>query len=321
MLAVLATLFLVLSGCVPAVKDVEAPVSGEAVVLGSIKVIEDGKTLKWGFTWEGMQYCRLLILPPGETEARIYQPDNDGNFEWSLPPGDYVIAGYELALAAQFRAGRIWATFTVPPGAKSLYIGDLTVQVGKGLYAYKIEDNHSAASARYREKFPGAADQPQTILLEREPPLGSVEGLSYICAEGWGIECTKKYHGVTPLSPGMSKGSFTETTSLQPRFEWTPSTNSDVTYDLVLFESVSYSRSGVGFQYLPGRVVQYVEGLKEPTWQADAPLAPGHRYFWSVRLRKDGMVSNWSRYSYFAFLIFAWTSGYGQWFSFTTPGK
>jgi hypothetical protein len=51
------------------------------------------------------------------------------------------------------------------------------------------------------------------------------------------------------------------------------------------------------------------------------PIIPDKKYYWSVRLRRDGVVSNWSRYSYFAFYVVGWSSGYGQWFSFSTPDK
>ena len=320
---VLVAITLTMFGCAapPHIKDIETPITGQTVVLGSVEVVEDGKPKEWNMTWTGMQKLRLLILPPGKSQAVVYNLAKDGSFSWGLSPGEYMIAGYELSKGSQFQTGRIWARFNVPQGVESLYIGDLNLSINKGLYRFEIKDDYDTAVENYKTKFPNAPDVPLKGLLEPERKLGSSEHARYICAEEWGIECTDKFSGVTPVHPDKTLGNFGEVHSLTPRFEWKPSSNKDVTYDLLIYEAASYSRSGIDIQYMLGRVAVYKEGLKTSTWQLDTPLKPNQQYFWSVRLRQDGVVSNWSKYSYFGFYVFAWSSGYGKWFNFSTPAK
>jgi hypothetical protein len=155
--------------------------------------------------------------------------------------------------------------------------------------------------------------------METEPELGAFDSMQYICAEDWGIECNNEYRGITPLEPEPATLGSTTVDSLMPAFAWLPSSATGISYDLVLYEAFSYSLDGIVSKQMPGRVVAYVEGLETPAWQPAAPLKPAQNYYWSVRLRRDGTVSSWSRYSYFAFFLVGWASGSGQWFSFTTP--
>lgn len=272
-------------------------------------------------TWTGEQQFRLLVLSPGSVEAVTYKLAKDGSFNWGLMPGDYAIVGYVLNKGTETRSGRIWARFTVPQNVKSLYIGDLKLLMEKGLYRVGIKDDQVAAIERYRNRFLEAHDLPQKGLMEPEMTVGSYDRMNYICAEGWGIECTSSNRGVTPSNPETVTKGFSVVDSLTPTLEWKPSAKEDVSYDLVIYEAISYSISGIDTQYMPGGVVVYEEGLKVPKWQPDTPFKPNQKYYWSVRLRRDGVVSNWSTSSHFAFYLVAWSSGYGQLFSFTTPAK
>ena len=321
----IALLGLMLFGCATSsqIKDVETLKAGQTLVFGSVAVIEDGKPKKWGMTWTGTQELWLLLLPQDSTKALPYRLANDGTFAWGLAPGEYTIAGYELAVGTGSRSARIWMHFMVSEGSESLYIGDLTLQMQGGLFSFRAEDRYDPAVETFRTKFPDATDQPQKGLMEIEQRIGSLERTTYICRPDWGIKCTKTYKGVTPIRPEITKGSFTSVDSLTPSFEWRPSSRGDVAYDLVIYEAFTYSRGvmKIRSRYIPGKVAVYEEDLKAAIWRPDTPLKPDREYFWSVRLRRDGTVTNWSNYSYFSFYLVASSSGYGQLFGFSTPAE
>lgn len=313
-----AVFILVLLGCAGVqIKDIETPTAGNTIVFGSIEVIEDGKRKKCGKLLGLDNKCTLMILYPDSTQAANYGITENGSFAWDLQPGEYTIAGYHL-LEGDI-SGRIWLHFTVPKDANSLYVGDIRLLIEKSMYKVGIMDNYEIATEKHQTKFPAAVDSPQKGIIKPDPGVGSFDAVKYICADGWGIECTKKFRGVTPLQPEVHTAGFTTVGSLTPTFEWQASSEESVTYDLAIYDAFTYSRDGIVTKYLPGGITVYKEGLKYPTWQLNSPLKPDNKYYWSVRLRRDGVVSSWSRYSYFAFYLVAWSSGYGQWFSFSTP--
>lgn len=322
-LKIIIVVFLVIHiiGCAtpPRITDAAVAVPGKSIVFGSVEVVEDGKPKEWKMTWTGLQEFKLLIIASDDPQAVIYKLAADGSFAWALAPGDYTIAGYELSKGTSVRSGRIWAEFSVPQDAESVYIGDLKLLMDKGIYSFGIADSYTEAIEKYRTKFQSKSDQPVKALMALQGKLGTYERVKYVCAEEWGIECTDKFRGITPIFPDVTKGRFSEVGSLTPRLEWKPSASEGITYDLLIHEAVTYSRSGMDEQYMPGLIVVYEERLEAPAWQPDKPLKPGKKYLWSVRLRQDGTVSNWSRHSYFAFYVFAWSAGHGQWFSFSTP--
>jgi hypothetical protein len=271
--------------------------------------------------WAGVKACRLLILPPGKSEAVIYTLSEDGSFNWDLLPGEYMIAGYEVTKGSQVRWGNIRARFTVQQGVKSQYIGDLKLLMVKGRYSVNIMNNYDLAAEKYHKSFPKELELPHLGLMETEARLGSYERMKYICAEDWGIECTKKYRGIIPVQPDGTQSGFSKVDSLKPRLEWKASLNEQVTYDLAIYEAAKFGGSLIEPNYMTGQLVVYKEGLQTPEWQPEISLKPNQKYLWSVRLRRDGVVSNWSTHSHFGFYIVAWTSGAGKWFKFTTPSK
>ncbi len=65
---------------------------------------------------------------------------------------------------------------------------------------------------------------------------------------------------------------------LTPRLEWKPSTRPGVTYDVIVFESLRLRYGFVGkLAELRGSVLAYAEGLREPSYRLEQPLAPGKR--------------------------------------------
>jgi hypothetical protein len=74
-------------------------------------------------------------------------------------------------------------------------------------------------------------------------------------------------------------------------------------------------------QRLRGAVVDYAEGLRVPRYRPAAPLQPGRKYEWSVRLRDDAdTVSGWSTASYVFFAVVAAAKG-SRGFGFETPNR
>ena len=218
------------------------------------------------------------------------------------------------------RSGRLWISFTIPDDTGSVYLGDLMLLMEKGRYAAVINDNYEGALKEYRTKYPRFGDKTTKNLMKSESKLGSYDDVKYVCHDSWGIDCTKKFRGVTPIQPVVSGESPTLVDQLTPIFEWQASSEPEITYDLVVYEGFAFIREGLVAAYLPGRIVVYQEGLSSAAWRPDVPFEKGRKYFWSVRLRKEGVVSTWSRYSYFTFYVIGWKSGQGNWFSFATPG-
>ena len=123
------------------IKDVKVPVVGESIVFGSANIYEKGKPQKSGMTLWGNQVVYFMILPPNTNKAFNYMITGDGKFNWTLAPGDYMVLGFKIWRSSGWRTGRIGATFSVPEGAGSVYIGTLEVRVEKGRYLFEVRDS------------------------------------------------------------------------------------------------------------------------------------------------------------------------------------
>jgi len=328
MLFLIVSFGLFVVGCVAQthtqIKDVEEVGQDQSTVIGRLDLVEDGKPQRFSMWKEGI----LLILKSGSTKAISYNLRGDGSFFLALEPGDYNILGFETFYKG-VRGGRIGATFTVSEGAESVYIGKLKVLMEKGMYSVGIEDDYSAAAEAFKSRFPKAR-QPDISLAILKTKLGAYQRVSYVCADEWGLDCTKKQaqgvgfiriDGVTPLNPEVSVSAFQEVDTLLPTFDWRPSSRVDLSYDLVIYEAASYTRQGMTKNYLPGNLIVYEEEIQEATFSLKNPLTPDNKYYWSVRLRRNDVVSTWSKFSYFQTLIIYTGSGSNQWFSFATSSK
>ena len=320
---------LVLVACVGQlqVKDVDVPSLNQGIVFGKLDLTEDGKAQPWKSFFAGVE-AKLLISQPGSRKAMTYSIGGDGSFYWGLEPGDYTILGFDI-LNGGIRSGHIGATFTVSEEAKSVYIGNLKVLMEKGIYAVGIEDDYSVAAELFKNRFPKAQNPVKNLALLDEEP-GFSRSVRDVCAVEWGINCTDKnfkgvgfirIDGVTPLAPEASASAFPEIDSLLPTLEWNPSSMDDVSYDLIIYEAASYSRHGMDIQYMPGNLVVYKEDIKEAKFDLKNPLQPTSKYYWSVRLRRNDIVSTWSKFSYFQTVIIYTGSGRNQWFTFATPSE
>lgn len=311
----------VIAGCetAPIVKDVEQPVTGQSIVFGHVDVVIDGEIQEWGYGWTGAVSCCLMILPPDSNQAITYKIDEDGIFYWNLAPGEYQLLGFRFQKGSASKVGIVGASFTVPEDADAVYIGDITIIMVKGRYVTKIEDKADELLAVYKSKFPDRTGNISTALLQLPDKLGNFTSLISECSEKWGVDCSGKYRGITPLTPSVVTKQFLQADSLTPVFSWEAAENKDVSYDLVIYEVAKYSFSGLDERVMKGRMVAYEENISEPNYTLKTPLKENGKYYWSVRLRDGDVVSRWSTYSHFGLYVFYTTSGYGQWFGFSTP--
>ena len=315
---------LLLTACEAQIKQrdmLEQPRSDQVVVYGHVDVVINGEVQEWGYGWHGQKSCCLLILPPDKNDAFSYQLNEDGLFYWSLPPGDYLLLGFRFQQGTKSRVGRVGASFTVPEGVNAVYIGDITIQMVGGRYKTVVRSNPGKWTSAFLQKFPGRTGEVRTELIRLPDMLGNFDRIIGACSDHWVVDCSGDFKGVTPLSPKVVTRSFPETDNLTPRFSWKPAGDTGINYDLVIYEAATYSFGVTGKQLMKGRLVLYEENLSKPYYQLKTPLKKNTKYYWSVRFRdiEEDWVSVWSSYSHFGFYVFYMTSGYGEWFAFSTP--
>lgn len=140
-----------------------------------------------------------------------------------------------------------------------------------------------------------------------------------------GLIGCQSFHGMKPIKPRTSPPwPPAVVKSLQPKLQWEPSKQLDATYDLIIYEEDPSKRtlflfSRENFQNI-GETVYYREGLKETEHRVEDPLKPGTRYYWTVRVRHNGAVSEWSRYDFMPISPLG-DREVNLLFSFMTPGE
>jgi len=317
--ALLAVLLMWGCSTAPTIKDVENVAPDTRVAFGTAEVFVDGEQETWGGKFTGHNYFYLLVLPPDTSEAISYRLDKDGAFFWALEPGEYTLLGYHWQNLQTQRWGDIHATFTVPEGGPDTYLGSIVFRGNIAYLATILEDRFEQVSALYDSKFPDRRGTALRQLFETPQQIGHFTAVSGQCHDDWKIECTNRFHGVTPVAPEASQSGFPIADTLKPEFRWKGCGRKDVSYDLILYEAAEFSVGGALVpQYTRGRMAAYVEDLKEPRWLPDVALEPDTRYYWSVRLRDGDTVSRWSTLSHSTFLLVYASSGSGQWFQFKT---
>ena len=324
---VLAAILLFSLGCVqqPQIHDIGESGFTQGITFGKLELIKDGKVVSWSSFWMGRE-GRIIFLPPSGNKAIVYKVDKDGFFSWALEPGNYLILGYDLTEGGNVTSGDLRISFNVSDKTKNVYIGNLKVDLQEGWYKIDVYDDSSTAVELFRNKFPNA-EQPVKELAQLQEDIGTFKNKKYVCAEYWGTDCKNKsyglgfmrFEGVKPIKPEVTIKGQTKLDNLLPTFEWSPSSVDNISYDLVVYEAVSFSRSGIDIQYKPGRLVLYKEDIRESKYELKDPLKPGSRYFWSIRLRLNDDVSTWSKYAFFQTIILVTEGGRNNWFSFETP--
>ena len=308
-------------GCTsaPTMPDVEGIGKDTQIAFGAASVFINDERQKWGIRWTGESHFYLLILPEQGNEAISYDLSTDGDFYWPLVSGRYLLLGYHWQKGTEQRLGDIRAEFTVPATGEDVYIGDIEFRGNEFVLGAMIEDRFDEASSRITARFPRRQKSVLKQLMTVAASPGRVGSILPPCHETWHVDCADNFSGVTALSPEVRSSGFTEVGTLTPEFRWQGSSRTDVSYDLILYEAVKYTTTGVVDNFAAGRMTAYVEDLSTMSWRPPEALKPGTKYYWSVRLRDGGIVSRWSTHSHFTFLIFASSSGFGQWFQFETP--
>ena len=132
--------------------------------------------------------------------------------------------------------------------------------------------------------------------------------------------CTS-FAGVKPLFPEVGNPNFPAAIdTLRPTFEWQAVAGAQ-SYDLIVYEGIKEESFWEGTKRAVGREVYYREALPTTRHTIEQDLAPGTEYYWSVRVRKGGEVSEWSVYDYTLFLGTAYMHAGNRFFVFHTPDK
>jgi len=321
-----AFFLLTLAGCA-------MPPSGSPpTAFGRVVAKRDGNPEKLITTdWHGTRVCFALVLFETENRGLVLPFDRDGWFAWTLDPGEYVLS--DLWCTIGWRAERhmppVKAHFKVAAHTASIYIGHFSFNYANDRFEpISWEMNEAEATAEFGRRYPGAA-APIAQEPVRDLGPGNFRTIGSICASEWGLECGRNWQGIEPVEPvkriepgvpGVEQrpygGGFATLDTLVPTFKWEPATAGGMTYDVAVWEAVTYHHLGpLGEAYAVGRVVVYAENIDSPQFGILDPLKPKTKYFWSVRLRKGDRVSTWSRRG----LRVPFYSSSGQWFGFETP--
>lgn len=312
----------------------QAPVSeaegtaaaGYGRVFGRVHYSYNGAPTELGLAMLGSHDVTLFVRQAGSDQMQYLKPQRDGTFSWPLKAGDYVLVGLAAGrTAGSYRENttrRYMAPIALAEAGTALYIGDIRVQSRGGRYNIDVVDEYDETLRRMQPQLEGAKFRPVKALMQPERPPGNYKRVQSVCAAAWQLACSDTHQGVeivAPVGPGMT---FPSTESLTPVLEWKPSPRKDVTYDVVVYESLTFAY-GFGDQVnrLLGSRVAYAEGLTEPRFAPPTALQPGKKYEWSVRLRDGDTVSSWSTTSFSLNLLVAGRRESGRLFAFETPEK
>lgn len=320
-LVLFLTAAIAMTGCesTGAIKTPDEVESASHISYGRVHVLTSEKPESWIDDCGVMKYMicpdafRVIVIPADGGEPVTHRLKDDGTFFWALPPGNYTIAEYEWEVWGRDRGvrhGTVDGQFTIPANPGATYLGTLTLDLYDGSYNLWVEDDYDEATQRLKAKLGQSFKSAQRSLITIDKgPVGSLdkdpddEVGSAICTGEWGIVCTSHYSGVTPTSPVADVGqgffsgmnpSFRKVPNLTPQLQWGGSSDPEVTYDIIVRKAIAYSKMGSS-RYIDGPVVAYARGLAEPRYRFTIPLEPSEKYFWTVRLRRGDLVSNWSK--------------------------
>jgi hypothetical protein len=323
----LAVLLAACAAKAPVSEEEGTAAAGFGRVFGRVNYTYNGEPTQLGLAFMGSHNVALFLREAGSGELHYMKVDGDGSFSWPLKPGNYLLLGFTAGRQAgsynESITRRLMAPVAVPEAGAAVYIGDLRVESDKGRYRTEWRDQYDETLKRASENLAAGKFRPVKALLRPEPPPGKFTAMRPICAPHWGVTCSDNNQGLQPVQPDDSGQSFPVTESLTPLLEWKPATRPGVTYDVAIYESVSFEYgAGTGkVSRMLGSQAAYAEALTETRYRPATPLAPGKKYEWSVRLREGDTVSSWSSTSYSLNLIIAGRRASGQYFSFETPAK
>ncbi len=107
--------------------------------------------------------------------------------------------------------------------------------------------------------------------------------------------------GIEPIYPGIRMlGKTYETVeTLTPTFRWKSDVTYPHTYDFSIWDIGKSVGTGLNaYMITRGPAVYYKEALSKPEHTVEIPLGPDSVYFWSVRIRSAGKLSEWATFDY-----------------------
>lgn len=298
----------------------------QPVVVGHVLLIRDEEPQQTGRRlFDPITPLSIFIAREGASEAQIYSTDTDGNFSWALAPGRYTLVGWQYTWAnlasRRVVTAEVNAGFQVDDQGVTTCIGTMELRLSGNRISTRFVDDRSGACLL--KNTSGVSDVFRVSIPRSTASVGEFAELLDVCDPGWSLACDRSVQGLAPIVPAVSSGinntRFTMLDSTSPSLKWQRARGPNTTYDVAIWEAVSYSFPLAGDAYLAGRRVVYRQGLLEPSFEVDTPLKPKTKYMWSVRLRRGQQVSTWSKAGHFTFLVFASSAGVGEWFKFETP--
>lgn len=327
-LAASVAVLLVSCAAQPPVSEEQGTVAaGYGRVFGRVQYSYKGVPTEIGIVFLGSHDVTLFLRQAGSDELHYLKPERDGTFSWPLKPGDYVLVGIAARRTAgnfqEWTSRRYMAPISVPEAGTAVYIGDIRVALRADGYRIALLDEYDTTSKLMRPRLESGKFRPLKSLMRPERAPGHFKAVRPVCAPDWGLTCTDRYRGVELVGPVQFGATFPTTASLTPALEWKPSARKDVTYDVAIYESLSfvYEFGGSRVERMLGSQAAYAEGLTEPRFVPATALQPGKKYEWSVRLRSGDTVSTWSTTSFSLNLIIAGRGQSGSFFGFETPSK
>jgi len=128
--------------------------------------------------------------------------------------------------------------------------------------------------------------------------------------------------GIEPIYPGVrTVGKSYETVkTLTPTFQWKSDSTYPHTYDFAIWDGGKRVEVNINaYMIAKGPAVYYKEALSKPEHTVEIPLGPDTLYFWSVRIRSNGKVSEWATFDYDQWVVVAGSHGRNWMYNFKTP--
>ncbi|MDR4485724.1 MAG: hypothetical protein R3B95_21455 [Nitrospirales bacterium] len=123
-----------------------------------------------------------------------------------------------------------------------------------------------------------------------------------------GCYTSKEFHGLEPISPFITLGSFLKSggalDTRQPTLVWKPSNEAGVKYDVIIYETLGLWNED------KGKRVYYKEGIPTANHRIEEPLEYDKKYCWTTRTRRESEIGEWSNFDYF-FWSFPFNYGSG----------
>jgi hypothetical protein len=298
--------------------------AGYGRAFGRVRYVRAGSEVELGASLLATNRLTLYLRPFPSGQLQALAIDANGTFVWPLKAGEYTLIGYSYtnseAMMQRMR-GRLMTAFGVPKAGQAVYVGDLRIDDRSG---FTVLDRFGEALKQIEPRLSEEKLEAVKGLMRLEPRTGAYRRVVAVCnTVFWQLDCQGGFRGVEALRPTETANGFPITDSLTPELEWKPAGKSGVRYDVVIYETVSLAPiDPANIHRMRAAVVDYAEGLRESRYRPAAPLQPGQKYEWSVRLRDDAdTVSSWSTTTYMFFAVVAALRESGRGFGFETPSR